>query len=50
MGGTGMAGMGGATWAMNGVAMTGDGQKDMPPLFTVRRGKSCVLAVRNDTA
>jgi FtsP/CotA-like multicopper oxidase with cupredoxin domain len=61
MGGMGMMGrsgmMGGmgtmgddATWAMNGMSMTGDGQPDMPPLFTLKRGKSCVLAVRNETA
>jgi len=45
-----MGGMGGATWAMNGMSMTGDGQPDMPPLFTVKRGKTCVLALRNETA
>jgi FtsP/CotA-like multicopper oxidase with cupredoxin domain len=27
----------------------GDGQPNMPPLFTIQRGKSCVLAVRNET-
>ena len=50
MGGTGMSGMSGATWAMNGMSMTGDGQPDMPPLFTLKRGKTCVLALRNETA
>ena len=59
MGGMGMMGsggmmggmgMGGATWAMNGMSMTGDGQPDMPPLFTLKRGKTCVLALRNETA
>ena len=50
MRGMGMMGGDGATWAMNGMAMTGDGQPDMPPLFTIQRGKSCVLAVRNETA
>jgi FtsP/CotA-like multicopper oxidase with cupredoxin domain len=35
---------------MNGMSMTGDGQPDMPPLFTLKRGKSCVLALRNETA
>jgi FtsP/CotA-like multicopper oxidase with cupredoxin domain len=47
-----MGGMmgGGATWVMNGMSMTGDGQPNMPPLFTIKRGKSCVLALRNETA
>lgn len=49
MGGGGMMGHGGATWAMNGMSMTGDGQPNMPPLFTILRGKSCVLALRNET-
>ena len=46
----GMMGADGATWAMNGMSMTGDGQPDMPPLFTIKRGMSCVLALRNETA
>jgi FtsP/CotA-like multicopper oxidase with cupredoxin domain len=46
---TGM-GMGGATWTMNGMSMTGDGQAGMKPLFTLPRGKSCMLALRNETA
>jgi FtsP/CotA-like multicopper oxidase with cupredoxin domain len=50
MGGTGMMGMGGPTWAMNGMSMTGDGQSNMPPLVTLKRGQSCVLALRNETA
>jgi FtsP/CotA-like multicopper oxidase with cupredoxin domain len=50
MGGMGMSGMGGATWAMNGMSMTGDGQPNMPPLLTLKRGKTCVLALRNETA
>jgi len=50
MSGMDMSGMGGATWAMNGMSMTGDGQPDMPPLFTFKRGQSCVLALRNETA
>jgi FtsP/CotA-like multicopper oxidase with cupredoxin domain len=50
MGGMGMMGMGGATWAMNGTSMTRDGQPDMPPLVTLKRGQSCVLALRNETA
>jgi FtsP/CotA-like multicopper oxidase with cupredoxin domain len=43
-------GMAGATWAMNGMSMTGDGQNDMPPLVTLKHGQSCVLALRNETA
>jgi len=50
IGGMGMMRHDGATWAMNGTAMTGDGQANMPPLFTIQRGKSCLLALRNDTA
>jgi FtsP/CotA-like multicopper oxidase with cupredoxin domain len=53
MGGSGMMGGmmgGGATWAMNGMSMTGDGQPNMSPLLTLKRGKSCVLALRNETA
>jgi FtsP/CotA-like multicopper oxidase with cupredoxin domain len=50
MGGMGMMGMGGATWAMNGMSMTGDGQPSMPPLLTLKRGKTCILALRNETA
>jgi FtsP/CotA-like multicopper oxidase with cupredoxin domain len=50
MGGMGMMGMGGATWAMNGISMTGDGQPNMPPILTLRKGQSCVLALRNETA
>jgi len=43
-------GGGGATWAMNGRSMTGDGHAGMPPLLMLRRGQSCVLALRNETA
>ena len=50
MGGGGMMGRGGATWAMNGMSMTGDGQPDMSPLLTLKRGQTCVLALRNETA
>jgi len=46
----GRMGEGSATWAMNGMSMTGDGQPNMPPLLTLKRGKSCVLALRNETA
>ena len=45
-----MGGMGSAVWAIDGASMTGDGQPNMPPLFTVRRGQSCVLVLRNETA
>ncbi len=56
MGMGGMHGMatpgmdGGAAWAINGVSMTGDGHAGMPPLFTLQRGRSCVLTIRNRTA
>jgi FtsP/CotA-like multicopper oxidase with cupredoxin domain len=50
IGGMGMMGMGGATWAMNGMSMTGDGQPNMPPILTLRKGQSYVLALRNETA
>jgi len=50
MGGMGMMSHDGATWAMNGMSMTGDGHPKMPPLFTIQHGKTCVLALRNDTA
>jgi len=45
-----MGGIGGAVWAINGTSMTGDGQPNMPPLLTARRGQSCVLTLRNETA
>ncbi len=48
--GRGMMGRGGASWSMNGMSMTGDGQPDMPPLVRLRKGQSCVLALRNETA
>jgi FtsP/CotA-like multicopper oxidase with cupredoxin domain len=50
MGGMGMMGGGGATWAMNGMSMAGDGQPNMPPILTLRKAQSCVLALRNETA
>jgi FtsP/CotA-like multicopper oxidase with cupredoxin domain len=50
MGGMGMMGGDGATWAMNGMSMTGDGEPNMLPLFTIQRGNSCVLALHNETA
>jgi FtsP/CotA-like multicopper oxidase with cupredoxin domain len=47
----GMMGMGGkANWAINGQSMTGDGSADMPPLFQIARGQSCILDMHNDTA
>ena len=49
--GGGMMGMGrGALWAINGQSMTGDGNADMPPLFRIERGRSCVVDFRNETA
>jgi len=45
-----MGGMGDAVWTINGTSMTGDGQPNMPPLFTLRRGQTCVLLLRNETA
>ena len=51
MGRGGMMGMGSeASWAINGHSMTGDGHVGVPPLFTLRRGRSCVLSMRNETA
>jgi FtsP/CotA-like multicopper oxidase with cupredoxin domain len=51
MGGMGMSGMSHrAVWAINGQSMTGDGHAGMPPLLTLRRGQSIVLAIVNETA
>jgi len=57
MGGGAMAGIGGmmgmshgANWAINGSSMTGDGQPGMPPLLTLKLGRSYILTLRNDTA
>ena len=50
MSGIGMMGRQGAGWAINGMSMTDDGQQGMPPLFTLPRGRTCVLALRNETA
>jgi FtsP/CotA-like multicopper oxidase with cupredoxin domain len=51
MGMGGMMGMrGGASWAINGMSMTGDGHAGMPPLLTLQRGRSVVLTMRNETA
>jgi FtsP/CotA-like multicopper oxidase with cupredoxin domain len=30
--------------------MTGDGKPGMPPLLTLQRGRTCVLALKNETA
>jgi FtsP/CotA-like multicopper oxidase with cupredoxin domain len=49
--GMAMPGMdGGPIWAINGMSMTGDGHKNMPPLFTLQRGESCLFTMRNETA
>jgi FtsP/CotA-like multicopper oxidase with cupredoxin domain len=46
-----MPGMdGGAAWAINGMSMTGDGHAGMAPQFTLQRGATCLIAMRNDTA
>ena len=57
MGGGSMMGMGGmmgmsegASWAINGISMTGDGQQGMQPLLTLELGRSYVLTLQNDTA
>jgi FtsP/CotA-like multicopper oxidase with cupredoxin domain len=62
MGGGMMSGMGGmrgmatpgmdgdAAWAINGMSMTGDGQSGMAPMFTIPRGRSVLITLRNDTA
>ncbi|RWK92128.1 MAG: multicopper oxidase family protein [Mesorhizobium sp.] len=49
--GMGMPGMtGGAAWAINGMSMTGDGHAGMAPQFTLERGATCRLSIRNETA
>ncbi|RWA75466.1 MAG: multicopper oxidase family protein [Mesorhizobium sp.] len=52
--GVGMMGMpgmsGGAAWAINGMSMTGDGHAGMAPQFTLERGATCHLTIRNETA
>ncbi|KUM24937.1 copper oxidase [Mesorhizobium loti] len=42
--------MGSAAWAINGMSMTGDGHAGMAPQFTLRRGATCRLTLRNETA
>jgi FtsP/CotA-like multicopper oxidase with cupredoxin domain len=50
-GGMGMQGMDhGATWAINGHSITGDGHAGMAPLLTLKRGRIYVLTIRNETA
>jgi len=47
----GMIGMdGGPAWAINGMSMTGDGHAGMAPIFTLERGSTCLLTMRNETA
>ena len=49
--GMSMSGMGGGpAWAINGMSMTGDGAAGMAPLFTLKRGQSCRITLRNETA
>jgi FtsP/CotA-like multicopper oxidase with cupredoxin domain len=54
MGGGAMMGMGGmahgASWAINGMSMTGDGHAGMAPLLTLTLGRSYLLTIRNETA
>ena len=56
MGNGGMGGMGGgmmgggSMWAINGVAVPGDDMAHMKPILTLSRGKSYVLAIKNETA
>ena len=51
MKGMAMPGMnGGPIWAINGTSMTGDGMAGMAPMFTLQKGQSCVLTMRNETA
>jgi FtsP/CotA-like multicopper oxidase with cupredoxin domain len=53
-----MSGMGGGMmgggnmmgWSINGMSMTGDGQADMQPLFTLKRDRTHLLTLRNETA
>ncbi len=47
----GMTGMGRSpVWAVNGMSMTGDGHARMEPALTFQRGRSIMLAMRNETA
>lgn len=47
MGGMGGMMRGGAMWTINGVAALGH---DFQPMLTVARGRTCILAMRNETA
>lgn len=51
MGEGGMMGMGhGAAWAINGQSMTGDGHAGMEPALAIKRGRSVVLELRNESS
>ncbi len=51
MPGMNMSGMGKSpSWAINGMSMTGDGMAGMAPAFTLKRGQTCHLTLRNQTA
>ena len=41
---------GSAAWAINGMSMTGDGHAGMTSQFTLKRGATCLLTMRNETA
>ncbi len=41
---------GGPAWAINGMSMMGDGHAGMAPLFTLKRGSTCLITMRNETA
>lgn len=41
---------GGPLWAINGESMTRDSPDGMPPLLTLKRGRTAVLTFRNETA
>lgn len=44
-------GMDGApAWGINGMSMTGDGHAGMQPIFTLKRGATCLITMRNETA
>jgi len=49
--GGGMMGMGqnGASWAINGMSMTGDGHAGMTPMVTLKLGRSHVFTIRNES-
>jgi FtsP/CotA-like multicopper oxidase with cupredoxin domain len=50
MGGGMMGMMGGSMWAINGMAVVDDDMRDMKPVLTLKRGKSYILAIDNQTA